>query len=588
MRQPTSETEQAYTAACAAAEQSLAALPFDYARIGEERYARTWNLLQGYAGYRQERDAFLPLLPSADIYIEQMYHVMALQDYLAEYALRLTQATLEQENALYSSTATYLRHLPWLYLGLFLTAAVLMLLLIRVLSRVVVRPLLRLAQASHSIAEGDLSSPDLPVKSSDEVGRLTDTFNRMKHAMAQQLTTQQALHREEVRNLALEKDLEHTRLEVLKSQVNPHFLFNTLNMISCMARLEAARKIRETDKNCAILFLTGFDKFDYARQAISVRALDYLLKPYNEQELVFAVEDAIRQVSVQLPARQAQPPAPAQPLRREEDEDMRTAIIRAEISRFIDAHYGEDISMQDAAAALRYSDAYFCKLFKQCFKVNFSVYLNEYRVNKARQLILDPRLSLKDIGAAVGYSDANYFTRVFKRLTGQTPSEYRVAAAEKAVQGYADNQPAGYPTTQGAQYFADLVQQKTGGKVVIQVKANGEYGSEQQGKTIRVQDSQIVIDMIRLLGAVPETTAYSDVYSALETGRVDAAENNWPTCYSMEHYKVARYYMTDEHSRVPEVQLASGRTWDALPEEYRQILQACARASAQYERQRWA
>ena len=187
--------------------------------------------------------------------------------------------------------------------------------------------------------------------------------------------------------------------------------------------LEVARKIRETDRNCAILFLTGFDKFDYARQAISVRAMDYLLKPYNEQELVFAVEDAIRQVSVPLP------------VRREEDEDMRTAIIRAEISRFIDAHYREDISMQDAAAALRYSDAYFCKLFKQCFKVNFSAYLNEYRVNKARQLILDPRLSLKDIGAAVGYSDANYFTRVFKRLTGQTPSEYRVAAAEKAAQG---------------------------------------------------------------------------------------------------------------------------------------------------------
>ena len=45
---------------------------------------------------------------------------------------------------------------------------------------------------------------------------------------------------------------------------------------------------------------------------------------------------------------------------------------------------------------------------------------------------------------------------------------------------YADNQPAGYPTTQGAQYFADLVQQQTGGRVVVQVKVNGEYGSEQQ------------------------------------------------------------------------------------------------------------
>ena len=88
--------------------------------------------------------------------------------------------------------------------------------------------------------------------------------------------------------------------------------------------------------------------------------------------------------------------------------------------------------------------------------------------------------------------------------------------------------------------------------------------------------------------AVPETSAYSDVYSAFETGQIDAAENNWPAYYSMEHYKVARYYMADEHSRVPEVQLASGRTWNALPEEYRQILQECARASAQYERQLWA
>ena len=56
--------------------------------------------------------------------------------------------------------------------------------------------------------------------------------------------------------------------------------------------LEVARKIRETDKNCGILFLTGYDKFAYAKQAIAVRALDYLLKPYKEQELVFAVEDA--------------------------------------------------------------------------------------------------------------------------------------------------------------------------------------------------------------------------------------------------------------------------------------------------------
>lgn len=240
VREPSQESSQTFADACAAAEESLAALPFDYAKIGEDRYARTWSLRQGYAGYQKTRDAFLQLAPSAEDYVERMYAVMDQQDYLAEYALRLTQATLEQENTTYSSQATRLQRLPWLYFGLLAAAVALMLLLIRVLNRAVVQPLLRLAQASRSIAGGDYTGADLPVHSGDEVGQLTGTFNRMKHAMAEHLSTLNALHREEVRNLALEKDLEHTRLEVLKSQVNPHFLFNTLNMISCMARLEDA------------------------------------------------------------------------------------------------------------------------------------------------------------------------------------------------------------------------------------------------------------------------------------------------------------------------------------------------------------
>ena len=130
VREPSRENTEEYQTACEITEASLAELPFDYEKIGEERYARTWNLLQGYAGYQKYRDAFLRMGPAADTYVDQMYRVMELQDYLSEYALRLTQATLEQENAAYSAQADQLEQLPWVYLGLFLMALALMLVLL--------------------------------------------------------------------------------------------------------------------------------------------------------------------------------------------------------------------------------------------------------------------------------------------------------------------------------------------------------------------------------------------------------------------------------------------------------------------------
>jgi len=201
--------------------------------------------------------------------------------------------------------------------------------------------------------------------------------------------------------------------------------------------LEVARKIRESGKDCAILFLTGFDKFSYAKQAISIRALEYLLKPYNEQELIYAVEEAMQYASrFTKQVNRNEQTAEENPQAREEgSESLRLSLIREDIRTYIGKNYQNDISMQSAAQFMGYSEAYFCKLFKQCFRVNFSAYLNEYRIDKAKVLMADPRISIKDIGSACGYSDSNYFARVFKRITGQTPSDYRLAAAEKAIKG---------------------------------------------------------------------------------------------------------------------------------------------------------
>ena len=111
---------------------------------------------------------------------------------------------------------------------------------------------------------------------------------------------------------------------------------------------------------------------------------------------------------------------------------------------------------------------------------------------------------------------------------------------------------------------------------------------DMSGMTIRVQESELMMDTMEALGAKPVPMAYGEVYSGLQTGEVDGAENNWPSYESTGHYEVAKYYTIDEHTRVPEMQLAAQSTWDKLSPEYQEIILECARESAEYERKLWA
>ena len=95
------------------------------------------------------------------------------------------------------------------------------------------------------------------------------------------------------------------------------------------------------------------------------------------------------------------------------------------IYQYIKDNYMYDISMQEVARTMNYSEAYFCKLFKQYFGKNFTTYLTEYRIETAKKMLKTPTVNIKEIGKAVGYADSNYFAKVFKRVTGESPSEYR-------------------------------------------------------------------------------------------------------------------------------------------------------------------
>lgn len=197
--------------------------------------------------------------------------------------------------------------------------------------------------------------------------------------------------------------------------------------------IQAAEKIREKDKDCVIIFLTAFDEFSYAKKAISVRAIDYVLKPYDENELMLVIEEAMRMVEEQGQRKEMEQffqneseeadfeEDPVQP----EDDNDHMSRVGAMIRSFIEENYMYDISMQELARRMNYSEPYFCKLFKQYFDQNFTAYLTEYRIAEAKKLLEQTTFNIKDVGKAVGYSDSNYFTKVFKRITGQSPTEYR-------------------------------------------------------------------------------------------------------------------------------------------------------------------
>ena len=195
--------------------------------------------------------------------------------------------------------------------------------------------------------------------------------------------------------------------------------------------LEAAEEIRNIDPYCSIIFLTAFDEFSYAKKAIEVKALDYLLKPGSDDDLISAFEEAFsiadknKERAEGATAKESELSSTVFDIDNEESDHSKSSIIVREAKNYIDEHYKEDISLQDVAGVLGYSDVYFCKLFKQNFGKSFIVYLNELRIGKAKEFLANPVINIKDISTEAGYRDANYFARVFKRMTGMTPSDYR-------------------------------------------------------------------------------------------------------------------------------------------------------------------
>nr|WP_314766157.1 response regulator [uncultured Lachnoanaerobaculum sp.] len=174
-----------------------------------------------------------------------------------------------------------------------------------------------------------------------------------------------------------------------------------------MNGIELAKYIKEKYVECIIIFITAYDRFDYAIEAMHIKAFDYLLKPWKEERLCELINTAIENV------------------RSMQKTDSIVHSQKDIIKDYIDRNYKKDISAKDVAGILGYSDVYFSKVFKQLFDDNFINYLTKIRIDRAKLLLKDISFNIKEVGKSVGYADSNYFTKVFKRSIGMSPSEYR-------------------------------------------------------------------------------------------------------------------------------------------------------------------
>lgn len=208
-----------------------------------------------------------------------------------------------------------------------------------------------------------------------------------------------------------------------------------------MSGLDAARAVLAQRPSCRVIFVTAYSLFQYAHEAVHLGACDYLLKPVDPDELEASVRRAMRQIETErkLEELAAARPQPEQTETEEEAEDApeegensQTALVMAHVRRYLEDNYMFDLSLDSVGEILHISPAYLSAQFKKYQKMNFLDCLTELRINAAKELLAAPFRSSAEVASMVGYEDASYFARAFKKRTGMTPTQYRRQAGRKA------------------------------------------------------------------------------------------------------------------------------------------------------------
>lgn len=192
---------------------------------------------------------------------------------------------------------------------------------------------------------------------------------------------------------------------------NPQIVLFDINM-PFLNGLDAIRKIRQSNPELIIIIISGYSKFEYAKEAIANRVFSYLLKPINEIEFNSTIQSAIDCLEGNCAKNKLE-------IKSQTSENQ---VIKYIINNLSDTN----LNVNTVCSYFHLSNSSLARLIKKQTGHNFTEYLTKIRMENATQLLENnDRLSIKEISARSGFNNQHYFSRAFKNYTGVSPKKYK-------------------------------------------------------------------------------------------------------------------------------------------------------------------
>lgn len=189
-----------------------------------------------------------------------------------------------------------------------------------------------------------------------------------------------------------------------------------------MPLMDGLTMIEESlDYEYSAIIVSGYNDFDYAKKAIKYGVTDYILKPIDIEELNKSLVNAKKLYEMKTSFLINKDKFDILDIDR--DEDMKSDIAEQMID-FIEENFAKKISVKDLEEKLHYSESMLNRKFKDYTSITFNDYLNRYRIKEAMKLLKNRDLMVADVAYMCGFSNQKYFSKVFKKIIGMTPSEY--------------------------------------------------------------------------------------------------------------------------------------------------------------------